>query len=205
VFCGVNADPSKYGYPASNVTGIIERPHFKETLEYLNGYKPVGKVAVLSSDDPTSVGALHFMKDLFVDEEMASFDLVGSFSDWKSKVLEYNGTVDAFCVYMYHTLKDEGETISMEPKDVMRWTAENSKVPTLGFFEFGVEDGLLMGVVESGEEHGERAAEYAVRILSGTPVKDLPVTKAERGLKMINRDTAERLGYSFNKEMEADA
>lgn len=32
VFCGVNSDPSKYGYPASNVTGIIERPHFKASF-----------------------------------------------------------------------------------------------------------------------------------------------------------------------------
>ena len=34
VFTGVDADPSKYGYPAANVTGVIERPHFKESLAF---------------------------------------------------------------------------------------------------------------------------------------------------------------------------
>jgi len=32
MFCGVNADPEKYGYPSSNVSGILERLHVAETL-----------------------------------------------------------------------------------------------------------------------------------------------------------------------------
>ena len=35
VFCGVNAEASKYGYPASNVTGILERPYFVQSFDML--------------------------------------------------------------------------------------------------------------------------------------------------------------------------
>lgn len=40
VFCGVNADPSEYGYPAKNVTGILERPHFTATLKQFKRIMP---------------------------------------------------------------------------------------------------------------------------------------------------------------------
>ena len=33
IFCGVNADPKAYGYPAENVSGILERYHFEEILQ----------------------------------------------------------------------------------------------------------------------------------------------------------------------------
>ena len=32
MFCGVNAEPEKYGYPASNVSGILERAHVNESI-----------------------------------------------------------------------------------------------------------------------------------------------------------------------------
>jgi len=81
VFCGVNADPSKYGFPASNATGIIERPDFRGTLECANEIRPVRTVAVLSSDDPTSRGALNFMKQELVDVEVVEWALVGTLAE----------------------------------------------------------------------------------------------------------------------------
>jgi len=205
VFCGVNEDPSKYGFPASNITGIIERPHFVSTLKYLARLRPVKKVAVLSDDSETSAGALRFMKEDFTDVEVAEFKMVRDFAAWKEAVLRYNDTVDAFGVYMYHTIKDGVDPQSMEPKTVMRWTAENAKVPTFGFFEFGVEDGLLIGVVESGLEYGEKAAAYALEMLRGTPIASLPVIKAHVGLRMVNRETAERLNLTLGDEVTRGA
>jgi ABC-type uncharacterized transport system substrate-binding protein len=52
-------------------------------------------------------------------------------------------------------------------------------------------------VVESGEEHGTTAARYALEILKGTPLRSLPIIKAHDGLKMINRETANRLGIAL--------
>ena len=201
VFCGVNADPGKYGFPASNVTGIIERPHFADTLALARSAFPVKRIAMLSSDDPTSRAALSFMKQALADIEVVSWDLVGTFDEWKRCVRRYEGAVDAFGVYMYHTVREEKDGLSLEPKTVMEWTIENTRLPTLGFFEFGVEDGLLLGVVESGEEHGEKAARYAVAILRGEPVENLPILRADVGTSMVNRKTAARLGVELGGEL----
>ena len=41
IFCGVNADPSKYGFPARNVSGIIERSSLHRSLDSRH-YHPAG-------------------------------------------------------------------------------------------------------------------------------------------------------------------
>ena len=205
VFCGVNADPTKYGFPATNITGIIERPHFSDAVQFTNRLTPIRRIAILSSDDPTSVGALGFMKEELTSCEVLEYKFVNNFAEWKAAVERYNESVDAFGVYMYHTIKEQGADASLEPKQVMEWTIAHANVPTIGFFEFGVEDGLFAGVVESGEEHGERAARYALEILRGVPVSALPIVKAQEGLAMINRATAARLGVSLKSELAADA
>lgn len=196
VFCGVNAEPSQYGYPASNITGVIERPFFKETLAFLRQIRNARKVAVLSCDDNTSLGAINFIKEQFADCELET-KLVNDFDQWKETIEEYNGRVDALGIYMYHTVKEKGNPVSLDPKYVMQWTVEHGDIPTMGYFEFGVEDGLLLGVVESGEEQGEKAAHYALEILRGVPIDSLPICKANRGKKMLNANTAEHLGIDL--------
>ena len=66
----------------------------------------------------------------------------------------------------------------------------------VGFLDFAIEGGLLCGVVESGEEHGYEAARMALELLLGKDIKSLPVKRANRGLKMLNLQTAEKLGIS---------
>src|SRR4030042_6198543 len=63
VFCGVNAKPEEYGYPASNITGVLERPHFDASLELLRKARPDAKrIAIVSEDSETSSGALKFLR-----------------------------------------------------------------------------------------------------------------------------------------------
>jgi len=205
VFCGVNADPSKYGYPAANVTGIIERAHFAQTLELGRRLRPIRRVALLSCNDTTSAGALGFMRAELTDVEITETQLVNTFAEWQAQFLRLSQSADAVAVYMYHTLHDGVSETSLAPDAVMAWTAQHTTVPTLGFFEFGVRDGLLCGVVESGNEHGTRAAAYALQILQGTPVEALPITKATVGTTMFNRATAACLGLELPETLTRGA
>jgi ABC-type uncharacterized transport system substrate-binding protein len=63
---------------------------------------------------------------------------------------------------------------------------------------------LLVGVVKSGQEYGRIPADYALRILAGTPPAALPVVKPRRGIKMINGNTARRLGIPCADKLPAD-
>jgi hypothetical protein len=53
IFCGVNAEPEEYGFPASNVSGILQRPHVGETITFVRQFDPsIQTVGVLSLDIP---------------------------------------------------------------------------------------------------------------------------------------------------------
>jgi len=203
VFCGVNGDPKEYGFPANNITGILERPHLKESVRYLKEIIPsVRRIVVISDNDPTSIGALDYMQTQEPsDIKFLNYHILGDLGLWKERILEYNLEADAIAVYMYHTIKYKENQFSMHPNDVMRWTVENAKIPLLGFFDFSIEDGMFCGVVESGEEHGFRAAEMALALLTGTPIEQLPIETAEKALKMINLKTAKQLGITIPEKI----
>lgn len=194
VFCGVNADPAKYGYPAKNVTGILERPDFNGAVKFVNSLRPLKKVAVISSDDPTSLAWMASTKKGPVDVTVAEWTLIGDMDTWKKTVKRLNGSVDAIGVFLYQTVKTQkGGAKRVEPKEVVAWTVKNVSIPTMGFIDFAIKDGLMAGVIESGTEQGRKAAEYALKILEGTPAASLPVVKGEIGVKMVNRNTAAKV------------
>jgi ABC-type uncharacterized transport system substrate-binding protein len=202
VFCGVNAEPEEYGLPASNITGVIERPQLQESLAYLDTIvKNVRKIAIMSDNEPTSVGALSFMRKEKTGREVMGYNLITDFDLWKSRVAEYNKNLDALCIYTYHTLQQSESAVSVDPSLVMQWTVENCKIPSVGFFQFAIEAGVFCGVVESGQEHGYEAAIMALALLGGADIKTLPVKKAEKGLTMINLKTARLLGISVPEEI----
>jgi ABC-type uncharacterized transport system substrate-binding protein len=208
VFCGVNGEPADYGLPAANVTGIIERPFFAESLAYLKqvlrySSRAVNRAVVISDTGATSVGALSYMRSEAQDTDfkVLGYHLISDFPRWQKRITEYNAEETVICIYTYHTIKSPGAAASMDPQQLLQWTAANCIVPTVGFLDFAIEGGLLCGVVESGEEHGYEAARMALDLLCGKDIRSLPIKRANRGLKMINLQTAEKLGISVPEDV----
>jgi ABC-type uncharacterized transport system substrate-binding protein len=197
IFCGVNAVPEKYGYPASNVTGVLERPHVKESLDMFRKLKPdAGKIAIVTDDSPTSDGALQYLKSPPEPFEVVTIKTPPTFEAWKKAIKEVQPLADAIATYMYHTVKSESNdnSESVTPQEVMTWTVNNSKLPVIGFFIFTVDDGGLVGYLESGVEHGMEAAKMAEQIIEGKTAGDIPVKTALHGQSMLNLLTARKLG-----------
>ncbi len=202
VFCGVNAEAAKYGYPAENVTGILERPHFAQTLKMLLGISgDIKKIALLTDHSPTSDAVLGYLKTLESPLEIVSIDQPATIAEWQEVVTRYQSTVDAFGVYNYHTVASVKGAESMEAKEVMAWTVANNGKPTFGLLPFGVEDGLLCGVVESGEDHGLESAKLALQILDGNKAGDYPIKTAEEGAVLLNVATAEKMNLEIPYEL----
>lgn len=202
VFCGVNAEPAQYGYPASNVTGILERPHIEESLQYLQKLQPdIRRVTIVSDDSPTSKGALKFLESLPKPFTLVSVTIPSTFEKWKKAVREAQDSADVLVIYMYHTVKQRPGEASMNPQNVIGWTIKNSNIPVLGFFIFAVDDGALCGYLESGVEHGYKAGLMAMEILRGKAAGDIPVITALEGQSMVNLNTARKLGIRVPKEI----
>lgn len=196
VFCGVTGDPSHYGYPASNATGVVRRPNFEATLRLLQLLVPdARRIAVITDNSTTSGNAIRYMREHggSTEVEVVCWDTPDTFDEWQHSIERVQDSVDAIAVYLYHTVAQPDSLLAMEPREVMAWTVENSKVPVLGFFAFAVDDGALCGMVESGVDHGLEAGNIALSILSGKTAADHPIGVVHCSQSVLNRDSARRL------------
>jgi ABC-type uncharacterized transport system substrate-binding protein len=200
VFCGVNAEPSTYGFPAANVTGILERPHVIDSMALLKTlFGGIKTAAVILDDSPTSDSTIDYMKTLAGSTplEIVRYDQPNTFDQWKALIGQYQDTVDALAVFVYHTIKETAGGDSIPSKEIMDWTMANNRLPSVGFLDFSIENGILCGIVESGEEHGNLAAQMALQILKGKAAGDIPVRTAKKGTVMFNAKTAKKLGVDI--------
>ncbi|GFK92586.1 hypothetical protein NNJEOMEG_00411 [Fundidesulfovibrio magnetotacticus] len=196
IFCGVNAPPASYGYPASNVSGVRERFHFRESFELLRRLAPEARsVAFLTDDSDTGRSVA---EDLAAHAPYA-LDLervrtVRGFQAWKAEVAACQKTSDALALGVYHTLRDEATGRLVPPEEVMAWTNAENRLPTLGFADFTPDHGVLCGVLESAHEQGYLAGLMTREVLeSGRAAGELPVRGNATGVVFVNLRAAERL------------
>lgn len=206
VFCGVNRSIEEYGYEKGNVTGVLERPHFRESIDLFNQIMPEARrILVLSDAGLTSEGAFSAMRQ--EAEEMTAVQAVdwcmaATFEEWKQCVERGQEQADALAVYTYHTLLErEGSNRMVPPDKVMEWTAEHSSIPVIGFLVFAVDDGALCGVLESGVEQGSLTARMAMKILQGRSAASIPVETGLHGQRMVNLNVAEKLGIPIHPSL----
>ena len=200
VFAGVNVDPGKYGFVGSkNVAGVLEQEHFVETVTLLKEIEPkISRIGVIVDEDPTWKGVIGRMKEkapiYLPDTEFISWDVVQTFDEYKEKVKAYQRKADALALLGIHTFK--GETGSNVPwQDVLKWTAENSRLPDFSFWADRVPYGTLCAVVVSGYEQGLAAGRIARGILAGgKSALNYPIKPTIKGQPMVSLARAGKLG-----------
>jgi len=198
VFCGVNADPAEYGFPAQNVTGVLERPDFQGSAELLQKLVPdVQKVALITDDSPSAHGFIEGLADAALPVVISEIHTTNAFEDWQAKVGQLQSEVDAIGLFTYHTIKKQGEEESMSPDELLQWTLANSVLPEFCPLDFAIEGGALCGVALSAYEQGNTAAEMAVRILAGEKPTDIPVAIPQANRAMVNAGRADALGVAI--------
>ncbi|NQV03617.1 MAG: hypothetical protein HQ542_13285, partial [Bacteroidia bacterium] len=192
VFCGMNADPSHYGFPTKNITGVTEEFPLKKMLELLRELVPdVQKVAFISDQSPTSEGIDEHIKQMEVPVEIVEIKTTNNFSTWKSTIEAWQNQVDAVCFLTYHTITDTITGESMTPSDVMKWTSENNKLPDFSSFDFATYDGALCSYYIPGNEQSSMAANMALEILRGKSPEEINITYPIAGIRLINNDRAQ--------------
>ena len=198
----MNGEPEDYGFPAQNITGVIERHHVEATINLLTQLVPdIEELAIISDDSPTSQAFITSVKNIIPPIEISEFYTTNDFDAWKAEVNGLQTRVDAIGIYVYHTIKEKSGEESLPPEDVLGWTLENSNLPDFTFSDFTVMDGVLCGVTVSGYEQGMAAAEIAIRILNGEKPADISVECPEKGTPMINEIRAEDLNIEIPADM----
>ncbi len=199
VFCGVNNDPSIYGYSNEKTTGVLERPF---PLKSLNLAKAIDSniktVAFIGDDTNTTDGFIEFLKK----QDLGDFQNVGFFQyDRFEKMLKDIKILEKFANALYFIrtteFKDaEGNIINT--KQAMEMINQVTDKPIIGINDYIIYDGALCGVVPDPDFHGTLAAQMALQIAAGEKVpSDYPIityhstfNDKEDGLSIVNLNTA---------------
>jgi len=206
VFTGMNGEPEDYGFPAENITGVIERHHIVATIDLLRRLVPdVKELAIITDNSPTSQGFITDLEKTTLPVPISEVYATNDFSDWKAKVEELQLKVDAIGLFQYHTIKEGSGEQSLPPEEVLAWTLQNSALPDFAFFDFTIRDGALCGVTVSGYEQGKAAGEIAVKILKGEKAEDIPIQCPQKGTVIINATRAKNLGIQIPADVLRDA
>ena len=209
VFTGVNASVETYGYDkARNVTGVLERIPFQEFREIFVQILPKNKRRIVHISDAS--GTSQLIHEELTGVNWSPLKLVKSFQcetfeQWKKVIESAHKIGDILLFTHYHTLQDEnGKT--MNPTDVMAWTARRVKIPDIGCWGFFVEDGGMMSIAVSPYEQGEEAAKMAVKIIEEKiPPNQIPVKVNNLYVVYMRGDRLRERGISPPKMLEAFA
>jgi len=199
VFSGVNREPEEYGYAGSrNITGVLEQEHFVESVKLLKKIVPgVETIAVVLDEGVTWNGVVRRMKQkqsLLPEVKIISWDVIGTFEEYKKKVMEYQKSADAVALLGIFTFKDaDGHNVPYQ--DVLKWTAEHSMLPDFSFWEDRISFGTLCAVTVSGYEQGRDAGKIARAILTeGMSPSEIPMQQTVKGEPVVSLARANRLG-----------
>ena len=205
VFCGMNSDPSHYGFPTKNITGVTEEYPLPNIVELLQELVPdAQKVAFISDDSPTSIGVVEDIRKMEEPVEVVDIKTTNDFNEWKATIEGWQDQVDAIGIITYHTLADTATCESMNPAEVMRWTTENNRLPDFSSFDFAVYDGALCSYYIPGNEQGAMAAGMALEILQGKSPAVISITFPTEGIKLVNRERANQLDIEIPEGINAE-
>ena len=193
VFCGVNWDASIYGYPTSNVTGMIEIDLVTQMVDLLKPYAEGERIAYLTGDSETERKVFETYNDRFLNGQLQPA-FVTDFDAFKSEYLRLQDEVD-----MVYVGNNAGIT-GWDDAAAETFMLENAKVPS-GSSSDWMAPYVLLIVAKSAAEQGEWAAEAALSILDGATISEIPVAENRESSLILNLNLADKLDVVFTPSM----
>ena len=189
VFCGVNWDASIYGFPTSNVTGMIEVELPDQLVELLKPHAEGDRVGYLSIDSETERKVFNTYNQRFFNGQLQPY-WVTTQDEFKTAFLAAQQEVDI--LFMGNNAGSD----KWDEEEMKQFVLRNSTIPT-GSINDWMAPYSLLTLAKSAKEQGVWAAQAALQILDGTPVSEIPVSENKKGEMIVNLDFADKLGVVF--------
>ncbi len=186
VFCGVNWDASMYGYPAENITGMIEVEGVDGMLGLFRRDAKGSRIGYISGDTASDRKITATLNSEFFDKKLKIY-FVKNFNEFKDAYLKAQDETDMLFLRNNAGIEgwDDGQA-----KDFL---AANTRIPTGSPLDFMAEF-VVYTIGKIPEEQGEWAAKAALGILGGKKPGDIPVARNERAVLTVNLRMAKAAG-----------
>ena len=194
VFCGVNWDATVYGFPASNVTGMVEVSLIPQLLAKLEIYARGQRIGLLGADNLSNrKEAVNYKRIFKVDLKKEVF--VNTFEELKSAFKQIQKEVDMLILAPPSFLKTNSEK-----REAVEFFRQQTIIPT-GSVEDWITPYTLIGYTKVADEQGEWAAKTVLKILNGHSPTDIPIVSNKRAKVFLNMRIAKKLGIKFPMEL----
>lgn len=175
VFCGVNGFKDSMLKGLTGFTGIAENYDIKGTLDLsLKIHPDTEHIAIISGTSTSSlINQARFIEEMPEFEEQVDFIDLSRLNPVRLRERLENLPPKTIILYLsYYKMPDSSFlTVAESTAFVFR----HAGVPMYSPWEYTMGHGIVGGMMLSGEKQGYKAAQYALAILNGTAVRQLPV------------------------------
>ena len=189
VFCGVNWDASVYGFPVSNVTGMVEVALTPQVIDTLKPYSKGAKIGVIASDTLSERKNAENMKKnfnlVFEEERYAK-----TFDELKKNFMELQSKCD---ILLFLECKS---VTNFDHEKMVEFVEQNTRIPT-GAMQSYLASYAMVTYSKMGKEQGEWASLTALDILGGKSPKDIPIAANKKAKIYLQMRIAKKLGVKF--------
>lgn len=196
MFNDVNAAAATYGYPAPNVSGVLERAHIRESLAFAKQLLPSIHNACFITNNVSAGAALRSQVEEESDSysaKVSAFHLVKNTNELDALSKSLNTACDVILIDSLEGILDrDGKPLNN--LEMLKVLGRIYSGPILAGNRYQVEQGAWAAVVKTGQEQGERSAEMLLQAMRGTPVAKIPIVTNSKGQRVINVTALESHG-----------
>jgi len=199
VFSGINWTVKEYGFPARNVTGMIEVAPVIPMLEWARKLTQQGKKGLyIGANTLTETKFLKQVVKVAADMDMIIDGvLVDTLEAWQ-EAFQQATDVDFIILGSPSGIVDWDFNLA---EDIVRKSAGKL---TLTNYDWMMSIAML-GFVEISEEHGRWSAKVSIAILEGLPIQRIPIIASRKWEVYENPQLLKLSGIKISKALRARA
>jgi len=195
VFCGVNWSVEAYGYPAPNITGMVEVTPVSAMIDGLRKTLPTARRGVyLSSDVPTEkIEFTHIARKMASEGINLKAHFVKNWAQWKEGV-RVGQNFDFIIFGNYNGIQGwDGH----KGQQVLQ---HKNKRLTLGHYQWMLPYVMLVFSKDSVEQ-GQWAGDVAKAILSGRRASEIPISPNRKSHLYYNPQLLKSAGFNSEHDL----
>ncbi len=186
VASGINWDASEYGYPAPNVTGMIEVNLLGEALSMLRRFASGGRIGYVAADTESERKNVEIYNARDFQGNLESH-LVSRFEDFGPTFEKVQDRSDMII------MGGNGGIENWSDARARAFLLAHTHVPTGSFDEY-LAPLVIFSFAKEPEEQGEWMAATALRILDGASPAEIPMVENKRVRLIVNLELAHAAG-----------
>jgi ABC-type uncharacterized transport system substrate-binding protein len=188
VFCGINWDASGYGFPGSNVTGMVEVQLIDRLIDAMKPYARGNRIAIIKGDDLSA----QIETDLFEKRFNVTLDrrFVHTFDEWISEYKNLQNEANMILV------GNAASIIDWDPEQAHQVIHTETRIPTANW-DAWMAPYCLITIATKPQEQGAWAASAALKILDGTTPSEIPLATNRQAEIFLNMPLAKKMQIRF--------